>query len=560
MKRTLFLLLATLCLTVVWPLATQADYQYTTLDYPGAAVSAAFALDGGTIIGDYVPGEAVPCDPEVGRAYTYSGGVWTPLDYPGSVQGSAEDILGGSIVGGWIDNTCREHGFLFNGSTWTSVDYPGAKGTWVTGIYGGSVIGFFWGVLGSGDHGYVYTGGSWTILGYPGATHTHPRGIEGNNVVGEYTDNTGFTHGFLYNGSTWLTLDYPRANMTRLNRMKGGTIVGYYQGSVGGNYHGLLYENGIWTTFDFPGATSTYLGSIDGSGRLVGYYQDNAGAHGFLATPALAPTLTLTKSGTGSGTVTSSPTGINCGSTCSASYDSGTTVTLTPTPDAGSYLLVWSDPCSAARTCSPTLTGPTQITATFGLQSPAYYDTVQKVYIGYYQRPADPVGLLYWAERLNNSDGNLNDIIEAYAHSAESQALYGIIDSTNIASVINAIYRALFNRDAEAGGLAWYINGFNSGRYTAATIMLNVLNGAQNSDLASVNNKLAAANLFTRTIDPELDGYNFQVTYAGEGDAIKARSFLASVTDNPATVPTQDGVSTYMMTNIADPGDPILTH
>ncbi|MEI6209029.1 MAG: M6 family metalloprotease domain-containing protein, partial [Desulfuromonadales bacterium] len=37
--------------------------------------------------------------------------------------------------------------------------------------------------------------------------------------------------------------------------------------------------------------------------------------------------VTISKSGTGSGTVTSSPTGISCGATCSASYNSGTSVT-----------------------------------------------------------------------------------------------------------------------------------------------------------------------------------------------------------------------------------------
>src|SRR5207244_2613057 len=40
-------------------------------------------------------------------------------------------------------------------------------------------------------------------------------------------------------------------------------------------------------------------------------------------------TLTVTKAGSGSGTVTSSDGGINCGATCSASYNSGTVVTLT---------------------------------------------------------------------------------------------------------------------------------------------------------------------------------------------------------------------------------------
>src|SRR5207245_172507 len=44
-------------------------------------------------------------------------------------------------------------------------------------------------------------------------------------------------------------------------------------------------------------------------------------------------TLTVSKTDLGGGTVTSSPAGIDCGSTCSATYVSGTTVTLTAAPD-----------------------------------------------------------------------------------------------------------------------------------------------------------------------------------------------------------------------------------
>ena len=47
------------------------------------------------------------------------------------------------------------------------------------------------------------------------------------------------------------------------------------------------------------------------------------------AAAATSHTLTVTKAGTGTGTVTSSPAGINCGSDCSESYASGTSVTLT---------------------------------------------------------------------------------------------------------------------------------------------------------------------------------------------------------------------------------------
>ncbi|HEY2921132.1 MAG TPA: hypothetical protein VGK77_19285, partial [Candidatus Binatia bacterium] len=72
--------------------------------------------------------------------------------------------------------------------------------------------------------------------------------------------------------------------------------------------------------------------------------------------------LSITRKGTGSGTVTSSPSGINCGSTCSASFTNGTLTSLTATPGAGSTFASWSGTgCSTgkimmdvARTCSAT--------------------------------------------------------------------------------------------------------------------------------------------------------------------------------------------------------------
>lgn len=61
-------------------------------------------------------------------------------------------------------------------------------------------------------------------------------------------------------------------------------------------------------------------------------------------------TLTVAKAGTGIGTVTSSPQGITCGGTCQASFDFGTVVTLTATPDSGSFFSGWSgDPNCSTR-------------------------------------------------------------------------------------------------------------------------------------------------------------------------------------------------------------------
>jgi hypothetical protein len=87
-----------------------------------------------------------------------------------------------------------------------------------------------------------------------------------------------------------------------------------------------------------------------------------------------APTnylLTVAKSGSGTGLVTSNPAGINCGSTCSTSYASGTSVTLTATPDPGSTLGGWSG-CDLAsgNTCQVTMSSARTVTATFTLSTP----------------------------------------------------------------------------------------------------------------------------------------------------------------------------------------------
>jgi hypothetical protein len=88
------------------------------------------------------------------------------------------------------------------------------------------------------------------------------------------------------------------------------------------------------------------------------------GAHETSGTDAVYA-LTVTKAGTGTGAVTSSPVGVDCGSTCSFNYTSGTEVTLSATP-AGDDTLTWSgEGCSGSGTCVVTLSQARNPTATF---------------------------------------------------------------------------------------------------------------------------------------------------------------------------------------------------
>ena len=76
-------------------------------------------------------------------------------------------------------------------------------------------------------------------------------------------------------------------------------------------------------------------------------------------------TLSVAKTGSGAGTVTSSPSGINCGSTCSHGYTSGTQVTLSAAAASGSTFAGWSGACSGTSTCKVTMSAAMSVTATF---------------------------------------------------------------------------------------------------------------------------------------------------------------------------------------------------
>ena len=68
-------------------------------------------------------------------------------------------------------------------------------------------------------------------------------------------------------------------------------------------------------------------------------------------------TVEVQLAGTGAGTVTSSPSGIACGSTCTADFDAGTTVTLSAAAGSGSTFAGWSGACAGSGACVLTRAG-----------------------------------------------------------------------------------------------------------------------------------------------------------------------------------------------------------
>lgn len=152
----------------------------------------------------------------------------------------------------------------------------------------------------------------------------------------------------------------------------------------------------------------------------------------------------------------------------------------------------------------------------------AYFDQVQKLYIAYFGRPADPAGLIYWAENIDASGGSFDVAISGFAASAESQAVYA---AGTTAQLVSSIYVALFNRPPEAAGLAYWTSLIDAGTISGARAAYQILNSAGPGDTQAIQNKLVIANAFTASVDTpeEIAGYN------GAASAASARGFLARV-------------------------------
>lgn len=151
----------------------------------------------------------------------------------------------------------------------------------------------------------------------------------------------------------------------------GGTVTSSPAGIDCGATCTHTFTSGTMVTLTpTPNATSTFAGwsgACTGSGACV-VTMDAAKSVTAQFDTLPTNTLTVSKAGNGSGSVTSSPAGIDCGSTCSSSFLASATVTLTPTPSAGSTFAGWSGDCTGAGGCTVTMDQARSVTATFTLE------------------------------------------------------------------------------------------------------------------------------------------------------------------------------------------------
>lgn len=146
---------------------------------------------------------------------------------------------------------------------------------------------------------------------------------------------------------------------------------------------------------------------------------------------------------------------------------------------------------------------------------------VQALYIAYFNRPADFLGLPFQVAQAELH--GLQAVADNFAASPEYLAQY---EGMGAAQIINTIYMNLFGRAAEPAGIEFWGGHYNSGLLSLGTIALAIFNGAQNDDLVAVNNKVAAAEAFYAALDTSEE----IVAYSGDDANLVAKAWMSTIT------------------------------
>lgn len=173
---------------------------------------------------------------------------------------------------------------------------------------------------------------------------------------------------------------------------------------------------------------------------------------------------------------------------------------------------------------------------------------IQKLYIAFFNRPADPDGLSYWVDQATKNGGDASNVANAFGASAEFRSIYAGMSSTQS---IDAIYVNLFGRHAEPGGLAFWGGLLDSGALGLATISIAIANGAQADDLTALTNKISAAEIFTNSLDS-----GGTIIYSGDLANALVRAWLGTVTTDAsyASATTPDAISALITSMTVAPG------
>jgi hypothetical protein len=167
----------------------------------------------------------------------------------------------------------------------------------------------------------------------------------------------------------------------------------------------------------------------------------------------------------------------------------------------------------------------TWFTKAAALPTAQFVDLIE-LYIAYFNRAPDAVGLDFWAAALH--DGmSLQQIAKAFFSAPETIAAYPASQSTQ--DFVTEVYNNVLGRAPDTGGLNFWVNELQHGNSTEDSFMLNMIYGAR----ASAANGFPADAQYLA--NKELVGAHFAIAQ-GLNDGTWSRLVMAGVDGTAASV------------------------
>jgi trimeric autotransporter adhesin len=154
-----------------------------------------------------------------------------------------------------------------------------------------------------------------------------------------------------------------------------------------------------------------------------------------------------------------------------------------------------------------------------------YSEAIQRLYVAYFNRPADPAGLDYWEKAVAAANGSTTAVSSAFASSSEYQTAYANLDYEH---VVNQVYVNLFGHGADAAGLDFWVKALSGKAMTVSDAVTQIAGGAQGGDQVAFQSKTKAAAAFSGALDTVQEA----LSYSGDRPIQIAKAFLAGVTDD----------------------------
>ncbi|MES2298732.1 MAG: DUF4214 domain-containing protein [Pseudomonadota bacterium] len=174
---------------------------------------------------------------------------------------------------------------------------------------------------------------------------------------------------------------------------------------------------------------------------------------------------------------------------------------------------------------------------------------IQKLYIGYFGRPADPIGMAYW-ERQLGAGQSMEAVGAAFAKSAEFVTASA---GKTPAQIINQAYQNLFGHDADAQGARFWSARMESGDVSVSTMIDAIAHGARGSDTVALQDKAIAAASFSAALDALSESQTVGADALALGHAI-----LAGVKDDATLAHALASVADAFAHLAAPPATPLL--